>query len=132
MGKCRLLKAGRLSLRRSHRRHRGRPSGRTSSPAFPVSVCRPPGLPMSGRASERSSTFWMFRAAHRRAALSSKLRNARPQGGRRFTHEVTPLALKRGRIAQMPLPEDREIVSALAGGVQYYRLGLYTRQRTGP
>jgi len=29
-----------------------------------------------------------------------------------------PLALKRSRIAQLPLPEDREIVSTLAGGVQ--------------
>jgi superfamily II DNA or RNA helicase len=33
---------------------------------------------------------------------------------------VIPLALKRNRIAQLPLPEDREIVSAIAGGVQHY------------
>jgi len=36
------------------------------------------------------------------------------------------LDLKRSRIAQLPLAEDREIVSALAGGVQYCGWG-YTR-----
>jgi superfamily II DNA or RNA helicase len=42
-----------------------------------------------------------------------------------YTRAV-PLALKRSRIAQLPLPEDREIVSALAGGVQQYGWG-YSR-----
>jgi hypothetical protein len=37
-----------------------------------------------------------------------------------------PLALKRNRIAQLPLPEDREIISALAGGVQHDSWG-YSR-----
>jgi superfamily II DNA or RNA helicase len=36
---------------------------------------------------------------------------------------VIPLSLKRSRIAQLPQPEDREIVSALAGGVRHYGWG---------
>ena len=35
----------------------------------------------------------------------------------------TLLSLKRSRIAQLPLPEDREIISALAGGIQDYGYG---------
>ena len=44
-----------------------------------------------------------------------------------YTRAV-PLALKRGRIAELRLPEDREILSALAGGVDYYSYyGSYGR-----
>src|SRR5580700_7668404 len=55
--------------------------------------------------------------------LKLATRDRKADGG--YTR-VTPLGLKRGRIAQMPLLEDREIVSALAGGVHYYGWG-YTR-----
>ena len=36
---------------------------------------------------------------------------------------LKPLALKLDEVAQLPLPEDREILSALGGGMQYYGYG---------
>ncbi|MBZ5727359.1 MAG: SWIM zinc finger family protein, partial [Acidobacteriia bacterium] len=55
--------------------------------------------------------------------LKLAMRDRKADGG---CTRVTPLDLKRNRIAQLPLPEDREIISALAGGVQYCGWG-YTR-----
>ncbi len=55
--------------------------------------------------------------------LKLAMRGRKADGG--YTR-VTSLDLKRSRIARLPLPEDREIVSALAGGVQYCGWG-YTR-----
>jgi hypothetical protein len=48
--------------------------------------------------------------------LKLATRDRKPDGG---CTRVAPLALTRNRIAQLPLPEDREILSAVAGGVQY-------------
>jgi len=55
--------------------------------------------------------------------LKLAMRDRKADGG---CTRVAPLALKRSRIAKLPLPEDREIVSALAGAVQYSGWG-YTR-----
>jgi hypothetical protein len=54
--------------------------------------------------------------------LNLAMRDRKAEGV--FTR-VTPLALKRNQIAQLP-PKDREMVSALAGGVHYSGWG-YTR-----
>src|SRR5260370_19720663 len=61
--------------------------------------------------------------------LKLAMRDRKADGG---CTPVTPLALKRNRIAQLPLPEDREIVSALAGGVQYYGWGYQPYNEQAP
>jgi len=72
----------------------------------------PPGLPMSDRANDP------IRGGCSRQQIAGsvvfKLAICDPKADDGCTR-VTPLALKRNRIAQQPLPEDREIVSALAG-----------------
>ncbi|HEY6293576.1 MAG TPA: SNF2-related protein [Terriglobia bacterium] len=53
-------------------------------------------------------------------ALSMAVRDRKADGN--WTRS-DPLFLRRGQIPQLPAPEDREILSALAGGIQYYNWG---------
>ena len=84
--------------------------------------------PMSGRPNGRSCTWSSSAeassAGHPVVTLCTRDRKANGTFGR-----IVPLHLQLTRIHSLPLAEDREILSALAGGTQYYG---YTELRWFP
>jgi hypothetical protein len=64
---------------------------------------------------------------HPVVSLCSRDRKANGSYGR-----ISPLKLQRSEISTLPLSEDREILSAMTGGTQYYGYGGYMDSQYGP